>query len=47
MLNVRKLLVMALIAPLAQAATPVTLYTKPTCGCCEDTSNTCRPTVLM
>ena len=37
MLNVRKLLaVMALIAPLAQAATPVTLYKSPTCGCCEE-----------
>lgn len=37
MLNVRKLLAaMALIAPLAQAATPVTLYKSPTCGCCEE-----------
>lgn len=27
---------LALIAPLAQAATPVTLYKSPTCGCCEE-----------
>lgn len=26
---------LALLAPLAQAAIPVTLYKSPTCGCCE------------
>lgn len=26
---------LALVAPLVQAATPVTLYKSPTCGCCE------------
>lgn len=37
MSNIRKLLAaMALLAPLAQAATPVTLYKSPTCGCCEE-----------
>lgn len=27
---------LALLAPLAQAAIPVTLYKSPTCGCCEE-----------
>lgn len=37
MLKIRPLLVaVALLAPLAQAATPVTLYKSPTCGCCEE-----------